>query len=425
MKYLVLLLISANLLALEINDRMANVSVIKHYKGNVIVLNRGLEDAINKYDHIKLTNTNGYIARAICVKSSMMLSYWKVYRVVNPELLSYDPSYTLNSMLQSELPPHMKRYVDKLVAKNNDSEYFDDKIKDEDLKKQVELQQDRIVKFDLVNDMKDEPYKKDMPTESEQFLNKNFDSKRLAKDLSTTKIRLFASPIRFQSEDQEKSSNYGAVVSNDGTKYGFDTFIQKTDEKTVNNFTKETVESSETLSRTNFTINNISKNFSYFAHVYYNSRTEGDVDYPESLLQVGFLGFMYHGEEDPKKRQFDIGYTPLLDYLKTDIKYPEEKSLKENNLRHGLRIRANIPMTNKLSLNSLFWYKPLMDLGKFEMDWEDNKTYWRTSLRYSISEDFFVSYDYEYINDIRRKREFKRDEVNTINTLNLNYTISL
>jgi len=59
------------------------------------------------------------------------------------------------------------------------------------------------------------------------------------------------------------------------------------------------------------------------------------------------------------------------------------------------------------------------------MDWEDNKTYWRTSLRYSISEDFFVSYDYEYINDIRRKREFKRDEVNTINTLNLNYTISL
>ena len=425
MKYLILLLISANLLALEINDRMANVSVIKHYKGNVIVLNRGLEDAINKYDHIKLTNTNGYIARAICVKSSMMLSYWKVYRVVNPELLSYDPSYTLNSMLQSELPPHMKRYVDKLVAKNNDSEYFDDKMKDEDLKKQVELQQDRIVKFDLVNDMKDEPYKKDMPTESEQFLNKNFDSKRLAKDLSTTKIRLFASPIRFQSEDQEKSSNYGAVVSNDGTKYGFDTFIQKTDEKTVNNFTKETVESSETLSRTNFTINNISKNFSYFAHVYYNSRTEGDVDYPESLLQVGFLGFMYHGEEDPKKRQFDIGYTPLLDYLKTDIKYPEEKSLKENNLRHGLRIRANIPMTNKLSLNSLFWYKPLMDLGKFEMDWEDNKTYWRTSLRYSISEDFFVSYDYEYINDIRRKREFKRDEVNTINTLNLNYTISL
>ena len=425
MKYLILLLISANLLALEINDRMANVSVIKHYKGNVIVLNRGLEDAINKYDHIKLTNTNGYIARAICVKSSMMLSYWKVYRVVNPELLSYDPSYTLNSMLQSELPPHMKRYVDKLVAKNNDSEYFDDKIKDEDLKKQVELQQERIVKFDLVNDMKDEPYKKDMPTESEQFLNKNFDSKRLAKDLSTTKIRLFASPIRFQSEDQEKSSNYGAVVSNDGTKYGFDTFIQKTDEKTVNNFTKETVESSETLSRTNFTINNISKNFSYFAHVYYNSRTEGDVDYPESLLQVGFLGFMYHGEEDPKKRQFDIGYTPLLDYLKTDIKYPEEKSLKENNLRHGLRIRANIPMTNKLSLNSLFWYKPLMDLGKFEMDWEDNKTYWRTSLRYSISEDFFVSYDYEYINDIRRKREFKRDEVNTINTLNLNYTISL
>jgi hypothetical protein len=414
-----------NIFGLEINDRLSQISVIKHYKGNIVVLNRGLEDAINKYDHIKLTNTNGYIARAICVKASMMLSYWKVYRVVNPELLSYDASYTLKSMLQSELPPHIKAYVEKLAAKINDSEYFDNKIKDEDLNKQIKLQQDRIVKFDLVNDMKDEPYKKDLPTDSELFLNKNFDSKMLAKDLSTTKIRLFASPIRFQSEDQERSSNYGAVVSNDGTKYGFDTFIQKTDEKTVNNFTKETVESSETLSRTNFTINNISDNFSYFAHVYYNSRSEGDINYPESLLQVGFLGFMYHGENDPKKRQFDIGYTPLLDYLTTDIQYPEEESLKENNLRHGLRIRASIPMTEKLSLKSLFWYKPLMDLGKFEMDWEDNKTYWKTSLRYSLSDDFFVSYDYEYINDIRRKREFKRDEVNTINTLNLNYTISL
>ncbi len=425
MKYLILLLLSANLAALEINDRLADISVIKHYKGNVVVLNRGLEDAINKYDHIKLTNTNGYIARAICVKASMMLSYWKVYRVVNPELLSYDSSYTLRSMLQSELPPHMKRYVEKLASQNNDSEYFEDKIKDEDLKKQVKLQQERIVNFDLINDMKNEPYKKDVPTESQQFLNKNFDSKMLAEDLSTTKIRLFASPIRFQSEDQERSSNYGAVISNNGIKYEFDTFYQKTDEKTVNNFSKETVESSETLSRTNFTINNISENFSYFFHVFYNARTEGNVDYPESMVQVGFLGFMYHGEDDPKKRQFDIGYVPLLDYLETDVKFPEEKTLSENNLRHGFRIRANIPMTEKLKLNTLLWYKPLMDLGNFEMDWEDNRTYWRTSLRYSISDDFFVSYDYEYINDIRRKREFGRDEVNTINTLNLNYTISL
>ena len=106
MRLLILLaiMLSSTTYALEFNDIINKLSVIKAYDDNYLVLNRGLEDGIIKGDHIKLTNENGYIARAICIKASMLLSHWKVYRVVNPELLSFDDYYVLKSMNQSDSP---------------------------------------------------------------------------------------------------------------------------------------------------------------------------------------------------------------------------------------------------------------------------------------------------------------------------------
>ena len=89
MKYFIIpiFIICLNAFAIESTD-ILNVNVIKSYDNNILVINRGLEDGIYKADHIKLTNKEGYIARAICIKASMLISHWKVYRVVRPELLS-------------------------------------------------------------------------------------------------------------------------------------------------------------------------------------------------------------------------------------------------------------------------------------------------------------------------------------------------
>ncbi len=421
MRIFLFLFILSNVYALDINDKINNVSVIKHYKKNFLVLNRGLEDGIDKFDHIKLTNKNGYIARAICVRSSMVLSYWKVYRVVHPELLSYDSNYRINSMRQSELPPRIKLFMSKL-----DKDAFADKqITEKELNREVELQQERIANFDLINDMNKAKVYKVEDTEAQKFSKRNFNSSVLSKDLSSTKLRLFASPIRFQSEDDEKSSNYGFNLYNTGSKYQFKLDYNKIDEKAVNNITKEEVTTEQTLAEGEFRINRISENFSYFGYMKYNQRKEGDIYFPKSHTQIGVLGFIYHFYSEKDDTQFDIGYITLTDNLESDVTKPKSDSIKEDNVRHALRVQLATSLSDNWKFKSTLWYKPLIDMDKLEMDWSDNKTNLQATLSYNMTERFYISYHYDYLDDIRRKRDFDRDSTITTNTFNMNYLISL
>lgn len=106
----IILIFSAKVFALESSDIM-KTQILKAYGKNILVLNRGLEDAIFKKDHIKITSSEGFIARGICIKANMMTSHWKIYRVVRPELVSKDTLYDMKSINQSELPYDIKKYT--------------------------------------------------------------------------------------------------------------------------------------------------------------------------------------------------------------------------------------------------------------------------------------------------------------------------
>ena len=167
-KFCLFLSVVSNAFALESSD-VFKVSILKAYKNNYLVINRGLEDGIDKGDHIKLTNTQGYIARAICVKTSMLLSNWKVYRVVRPELLSFDSIYKLKSINQSKVPKQLS-----FLKKKDFSQKFND-FTDKNMKKEVKLQQERIASFDLPNDMKSDPMIAEAKKSgTDQFITKNF-----------------------------------------------------------------------------------------------------------------------------------------------------------------------------------------------------------------------------------------------------------
>jgi predicted DNA-binding ArsR family transcriptional regulator len=114
---------------------------------------------IYKADHIKLTNLEGYIARAICIKASMLMSHWKVYRVVRPELMSYDSVYTLTSINQSEITKELQAFQKALF--NDD--YND--ISDKDVNKVIDLQQERIASFDLPKNMEYDPLLEEAKTD--------------------------------------------------------------------------------------------------------------------------------------------------------------------------------------------------------------------------------------------------------------------
>lgn len=145
MKFLLLLSLvvySSSLLSLDMNESMSS-QILKVYPKNVFVINRGLEDGVKVDEHIKLTSTDGFIARGLCIKTSLRYSLIKIYRVVRPELVSMDTHYTLHSIKQSEIAPHIK----KLKAFDFTDDYKDFSEADLDLGKN--LQQKRIANYDL------------------------------------------------------------------------------------------------------------------------------------------------------------------------------------------------------------------------------------------------------------------------------------
>jgi hypothetical protein len=432
-KIIILLFISSQSFALEYNDIIKKISVIKHYDNNVLVLNRGLEDAIDQFDHIKLTNRNGYIARAICTKSSMLLSYWKVYRVVNPDLLSYDENYTLRSMKQSSLPPHIKRYVKEKRKASNfnfDNEDEDNTITDKDLGRPVELQQDRIVKFDLANDVLEDRVLKEEESENTEFVERNFDSEKFTQDLSHFNISLFASPVSWQSQDDQKSVHYGFIAQNIGSKYDFTLSYEKNESKAIDQFSDQEVSSSSTQIEADFSIKRISKNWSYFLFVANQQATLGDVKSPAQAIQVGPLGFRYHAYDEKSSTLFNLSYVTTIDNIETERREDNNgvtsfKTNEENNARHMFRARFKDRISKKVGFESQLTYAPLINLDEQRIVWSDNKTQWDVKFIYSLSKDFSASYEFTYLNDIRRDKDLNLNAVNQINTFNLNYRIEI
>jgi hypothetical protein len=439
LKLLILFLISLASHALEYNDTIGEINVIKHYKKNVLVLDRGLEDGIDKFDHIKLTNQNGYIARAICVKVSMLLSYWKVYRVVNPELLSYDESYVLRSMKQSSLPPHIKKYVQQkkdegvFYLGTDDTEKM---ITDRDLGKVVRLQQDRIVKFDLANDVLKDKVLEEDDKKIEEFVERNFNSKQLSEDLDKYRITFFTSPVSWQSQNDQKSINYGFNIENIGRKYEFSLNYERNESKAIDQFTEDEVSFNSTDARLNFGIKRLTDDLSYFMYTAYQQARQGQIDAPVKAIQTGLLGLRFHFFPIDAKTTFDISYITTVDYLETQIQEEDYDSfdnflgfknttLKEKNARHTMNITFRNEFSEFFNISSELRYAPLINLDEQRIIWRDNKTNWRTSLNYRFSEKLTGSYEFTYIDDLRQETDLNLDRINKINVFNISYQVEI
>ena len=139
-------------LALDINETLPNVRILAVYPGNVVVLSRGLEDDVTVGTHAKLRASEGYAARALCVKSGLLTSHWRIYRVVEAQLISKDLTYSLIGMDTSEAPKSVENWQridhEKIVPEFND-----------DFMKDPQKAPAEVVKSDLPEDLKDDEKK--------------------------------------------------------------------------------------------------------------------------------------------------------------------------------------------------------------------------------------------------------------------------
>lgn len=90
MRVLILLLLSANAWALEIDERLTLRLIGLSESKKTVLINRGLEDGLAQNDHAKFFVSAGVVARGVCIKLSPTRSVWSLYRMVNADFIRED-----------------------------------------------------------------------------------------------------------------------------------------------------------------------------------------------------------------------------------------------------------------------------------------------------------------------------------------------
>jgi hypothetical protein len=416
------LLIPHQLLALESTDVMPT-RILKAYDRNVLVVNRGVEDGIYRHDHIKLTNDNGFIARGICIKVTMLTSHWKIYRITRPELLSMDSMYDLRSINQSEIPQDISKLKEidfKKILRYGDRNVL----------RQLKLQNDRIVRYDLPQKVKQSDiYREKNKSKFEAFVEKNFQAKNFEEDLSQTRLELFASPYTFETLYDQRESHYGARLFNRGKKYQYEIFALERQKKLIDPFDQNRNYSTKaTQYKLNFQINRVTDNWSLISFVQFDREKFGRIYYPHRFYRAAPLGFKYHiWEDNPLTDFFEISYAPSFDLIEyNDLTVSTTDSLRERvGFRHTLQATINATMSESWSSRFNLYYAPYAESPGADIDWGDNMLSVSQSFNYKLAENVFFDYRLQYMRDELRAQTYSIRPDNGINTFRLRYEISL
>ena len=417
---IILALFSFKVFSLESTD-ILKTKILKIYNKNILILDRGVEDSVVKGDHIRLTAPNGFIARGICVKTSLRMSHWKIYRVVRPELVSKDTKYTLKSINQSGIPDDIVKY-----SKVDFSKKYND-IKEKDFDKQLKMQEDRIAKYDLpesVNLTKAFKQKKDKGL-FDKIVEKTLDSKQAIIDISTTYGNIFASPMSFQTRYKQNEVHYGANIYNVGQKYRYKIQAIEYKKRIYDEASGQEYNVNSSKYDFELQINRVTEDLSFISEARYHQEKLGQIYFPYSHTQVGVLGLRYHfWEENPKSNFVDISYTPVFEsfeYTKADLSGIDGRQ----GIRHKFLFRIYSDMSSTVHNKTILSYSPFSDLASFEPDYSDSDINISTEFSYKMSKQFFLDYKAEYLQEDFRNEVYGTRANNTIQTIKFRYEFSL
>lgn len=410
MKYILLILVSTPLLALVYGDKM-NGKILKAYQQNYLVINRGIEDGIVKGEHVKITNDQGYVSRAICIKPRMQISHCKVYRVVNPDLLSLDFDYTISSIKQSEIPKDLK-FLKDIDYSNRYNDYTD-----KDVNKVIEVQNERIANFDLVNDFKKEDLApRDSSTKTQALLDKNFNKKKFDEDINNFKLITTASPLSFQKQGGAYSQDIGLKLENNGSKYDFNLGYHSRKNKIVNQYTDNSVTQETTKILASVELKDFSKDVSAISFAESTSQEFDGIKTPFNSFKVSPIGVKFYlRNTDNLKSHFT--YSPLFEKVQFDS-ITQNKTIEKNYLRHRLTYAMSSKLSSKSELDISIDLQP-------ELTFKELTTRLNCSLDFKIVKNLSLGYSVDFISNSLIEDNYDLENTNLINSLNLNYAINL
>jgi hypothetical protein len=414
------LLFSMQVFALEPFERLKDVKILKVVEKNIILINRGLEDGILVNDHAKLSQeTEGYSARAICVRAKADMSYWKLYRIPYAETISKDLTYTIVGMADREIPSPQ--------AELRDSEL---KFVDPDDIKKVALGADP---FTIKRDLPEQLTERDLietvgPDKRKLFIEKALNQDQMRRDLKDFRVSVFASPYSRQSINEGESYRYGARAGNVASKYRLQGQFEQQQTKLKDPLTEETVSTRSTSGQAQFVIHRLNPDMSSLTLLNYNSMRFSELGTPKSHWQFGPIGFTWHMFENRTWEYFDLSYIPLYDIRTTDVisKTTGEKSEnKENGLRHGFRWAVKTKINERVSFENLLWVRPFQNLASWAVEGSNLNLSNDLKLICNISGNLFLDYNLIYQHDKLWETLSDLPASNTINSLNFRYDFDL
>ncbi len=410
MKYLSLLFISYSALALVYGDKMKG-KILKSYSQNYLVLNRGIEDGIFKGEHVKITNKQGYVSRAICIKPRMLISHCKVYRVVNPDLMSMDSEYIISSIKQSEIPKDLN-----FLKEIDYSKRYND-FTDKDVTKVIEVQNQRIVNFDLINDFnKADLAPRDSSTRVQAKFDKNFDQKKLDEDLNNIKLNITASPLSFQKQGGAYSQELGLSLFNDGKKYDFSLDYLSRKNKISNQYNDTSITQSTTMLSLFAELKDFSENASVISFVQTTSQKFDDIKTPFSSIKIGPIGYKYYFNQKDNSINF-LSYSPFFEKTSFD-------SVLRNRVVDQDFIRHRVIFHNTTKLNNRTQLKLNIDLQP-QLTFQELTGALDLGVNLNIIKNLKLDYTVSFISNSLIEENYDLENSDIINTLNLNYFIDL
>lgn len=402
-------------LALEAYEKLSDVRILRTLPGNVIQINRGIEDGISKDDHGKFLGAEGnFGSRGLCLKSSIETSYWKLYRLPYSEVFSKDNAYTLVGIDRYEIPSR--------ISKLRDETYRFEETKRDPGPNPFAVKRDlpeRLTQRDLIETV--------TPEKRKLFIEEAINRGQLERDLRDYHLSFYASPFMRQSINDGESLRFGFRGENVASKYRLITQFEQQQSKLRDPLTKDTVSTRSTSAQAQFVIHRINDSLSSLTLLNYNSARFSRLATPKGHWQFGLIGATWHLFESGTWEYFDLSYIPLYDYRVTETldESGDVEIVKKSGLRHGFRLAARAKINERVSFENALWVRPFQDLTDWKLDGDDLNLVNDLKLIMSLTDKLFLDYNLVYQRDKIWATLSDLPESNTINSVNFRYDIDL
>jgi hypothetical protein len=404
---------------LDINEELTNIKILTVYSQNTVVLNRGAEDGVAVGTHAKLRSSEGFAARGLCVKVGMLTSHWRLYRIVDSELVSKDFTYTLIGLDSSEAPRQVETWQrldhDKVLPD------FDEKK----LLPPEKAPPEKKLKADLPESLEKDPGFDENKSATRLLIEKNYDPEKLRRDFQKVKVSLFASPWSVQRGGNTEIQNvrYGGMLANEGSKYkmavGYDHSRTKARETRT---TEEVVNEFAELQGT-FTVKEITTNWDAYSDVTYREASFGEISTPKSHFLIAPIGFTRHFGEGTRLKKSFLSYAPTYD-TRTHEAFTDNGSVterKESGLRHAFRLFMQFEFGPDFTLTSDLRWRPIQDFSSWGIDMSDNLMQERLVASWRLVSKLHLDYEFLWLDDAQLRRLNDLPRVVTTNSLNVRY----